>query len=146
MATVQSLLERFDVDMLIRLHVEDFTMLRMISGDFVHFNLETTLNEVGHRCAVVPIVTAGRRLADGSEVLPVIDPVQSRSGICVKVLQRVALNEVPATLFRYSLPNIKSVEELRAALVQRYAQMFPALSESELLGRGCAITKLRLDE
>lgn len=145
-ATVQSVLDRFRVDILIRLHAHEFSLLSMIQQEFVHFNLETTLNQVGHRCAIVPIVTPGRRLSDGREVLPVIDPTQSRLGTCVKVLQRVPLGEVTGDLFQHSLPTIRTADQLRVTLRQRYAQMFPHLNENEIVERGCAVTKLNFDE
>jgi hypothetical protein len=145
-ATVQSLLDRFRADILIRLHADEFSLLSMIRREFVHFNLETTLNRVGQRCAVVPIVTPGRRLSDGREVLPVIDPTQSRLGTCVRVLQRVPLGKVPEDLFQHSLPTIRTAEQLRATLLKRYAQMYPHLSENEIAERGCAVTELNFDE
>jgi len=144
--TVQSLLDRFRADILIRLHADEFSLLSVTGQEFVHFNLETTLNEVGHRCAVVPIVTPGRRLSDGREVLPVIDPTQARLGTCVTVLQRVPLDKVSGDLFQHSLPTIRTVDQLRTALLRRYAQMFPHLNENEIVQRGCAVTKLYLDE
>jgi hypothetical protein len=145
-ATVRSLLDRFRVDILIRLHAAEFSMLSTIRQEFVHFNLETTLNQVGHRCAVVPIVTPGHRTSDGREVLPVIDPARSRLGTCVKVLHRIPLGEISGDLFRHSLPTIRTADQLRAALLQRYAGMFPNMSENEIVERGCAITKLHFDE
>jgi len=34
---------------------------------------------------------------------------------------------------------------LRAALLQRYSAMFPGLDETQVVARGCAITRLILD-
>ncbi len=51
--TVQSLLDRFRADVLIRLHADEFSPPKMIRRKFVHFNLATRLNQVGQRCAVV---------------------------------------------------------------------------------------------
>jgi hypothetical protein len=144
--TVESVQRRFGVDMLIRLQAADFANLAALTGVFVHFNLETTLNEVGHRCAILPIVTSGRRLPDGQEVLPVVDMNQYRLGRCIEVTQRVPLSEISADLFAYSLPTVKSTEQLRATLIQRYTPMFPLLTQQDIEARGCAVTKLILDE
>lgn len=139
---IDELRRRFRVDALIRLHSIDFAQLAHDCRSFVHFNLEFTLNELGRHYAVVPIVQAGKRLPDGREVLPVIDPVPARRGICTEIIQRLPLNKVTAALFADSLPNIRSQDQLRAALLDRYGRMFPNLSDEEILRRGCAVTRI----
>lgn len=144
-APVATLCERFGVDALIRLGAEDYDLLAPMRGRFVHFNLETTLNEVGKRYAILPIVKAGRRDENDLEILPVVDPLRYRSGICEDVLQRVSLQEVEPKYFALSLPNIRNSHELEAALIKRYAPMFPRLSTQDIVARGCAITVLSLE-
>jgi hypothetical protein len=144
-APVAMLLERYGVDALIRLGADDYALLASMRGRFVHFNLESTLNEAGKRYAILPIVKAGRRDEDGVEFLPVVDPSRYRIGICEKALQRVPVREVTREHFAHSLPSIRTPGELEAALVKRYAPMFPRLSPEEILARGCAITSLILN-
>jgi hypothetical protein len=141
---VAELCRRFGVDALIRLSHADYALFEPMRVRFVHFNLEATLNEPGKRYAVLPILRQGRREADGAEILPVIDQRRCRIGLCAEVLQRVPLGEVTGAQFAHSLPSIRTREALEAALVRRYAPMFPALSAQELLARGCAITSLVL--
>ena len=142
---VEYLRRHFRVDALIRLHLEEFAGLAALDRHFVHFNLEMTLNEVGRRYAILPIVVPGRRAVDGQEMLPVVDPGRFRLATCTAVLQRFSIDRVTAEDFVHSLPTIKTVEQLRAALIRRYAKLFPELSSGALIARGCAVTHLRLD-
>jgi hypothetical protein len=143
---IEELLRRFGVDGLLRLHSSDFAELPAHHRMFVHFNLEVTTNEVGRRYAVVPIVKPGRRLPDGRELLPIIDPSQRRVGTCVEVIQRVAIDQITVAQFSYSLPSIRTPQELREALLRRYSPMFPTLSGEEIVARGCAVTQIALDD
>ncbi|MFI4998022.1 MAG: hypothetical protein ACHQAQ_19835, partial [Hyphomicrobiales bacterium] len=111
---------------------------------FVHFNLEFTLNEIGRRYAILPILRPGHRNEQNEEILPVVDLHRHRVGICDEVFQRVPVDDVGPELFRHSLPNIRTARELRSALVLRYARLFPRLAAEELLTCGCAITSLAL--
>jgi hypothetical protein len=143
--TVAELRSHFGVDALIRLQGQDFDQLGQAGTErfFVHFNLEETLNEVGKRYALLPILRPGYRTGDGAEVLPIIDISRHRTGVCDQVLQRVPLGTVSDEHFRYSLPTIRSADQLRAALIDRYVRMFPHLPADELVARGCAVTRLR---
>lgn len=143
---IDELRRRFSVDALIRLHAEDFGLLPARCRVLVHFNLEMTTNEVGRRYALVPILEAGRRLADGREVLPIVDPTRHRLGTCVEVIQRVPLDRVTAEQFSHSLPNIQTSRQLREALLRRYVDMFPSLTDEEIIARGCAMTRIRFDD
>jgi hypothetical protein len=143
---VADLAASLKVDALIRLHEEDFSGLAGIGRDLVHFNLERTINRAGLRYALLPIRQAGRRRPDGDEELPVLDPTRFRTGLCVAVRQGVPVAAVTPELFRDSLPGIRDADALAAALVRRYAGLFPDLAPADLVARGCAITRLRLAE
>jgi hypothetical protein len=145
-AAVDELCHRFGLDALIRLHADDFALLSTIGRVFAHFNLEVTLNEVGRRYALLPILKPGQRRPDGREVLPIVDPTRLRYGLCTQVLQRVPVGQITSTHFAYSLPTIRTVEQLQAALIKRYAHMFPDLSHEAIIARGCAVTRLALEE
>lgn len=128
------------VDALIRLQESEFQALPPHDRTYAHFNLELTTNAVGKRYAIVPIVKPGRRLDDGTEVLPVIDVRPARIGICLEVQQRVPITEVGLRYFDQSLPHIKNPEQLRQVLLIRYRSMFPSLTDEEIASRGCAIS------
>src|SRR5580704_6642049 len=121
---VAELCRRFDVDALIRLGLADYELFAAMQGRYVHFNLEFTLNEVGKRYAVLPILRQGRRDADGTETLPLVDQHRHRIGLCDEVIQRLPIGEVGPAHFAHSLPNIRTPEALEAALLRRYAPMF----------------------
>ncbi|GJD61620.1 hypothetical protein [Methylobacterium frigidaeris] len=143
---VADLAASLGVDALIRLHEEDFSGLAQIGRDLVHFNLERTINRVGLRYALLPILRPGFRRSGGPEELPVLDPTRFRTGLCVEVRQRVPVTAVTPESFGASLPAIRDAGALSAALVRRYAGLFPDLDPSGLVARGCAITRLRLQE
>ncbi|KMO22663.1 hypothetical protein [Methylobacterium platani] len=133
-------------DALIRLHEADFSELAGVGRDLVHFNLERTINRVGLRYALLPIRRPGRRRPGGPEELPVLDPGRFRTGLCVAVRQGVPVTAVTPDLFAASLPTIRDADSLAAALVRRYGGLFPDLAPAEIVARGCAVTRLRLDE
>jgi hypothetical protein len=139
---VQDLCDLFGVDALIRVHEQDYALIEQLPDKYVHFNLERTLNEEGERYAILPIVKPGFRTGNGDEVLPVLDPRRHRIGRCDAILQQVPIEQLRAEHFRYSIPTIRTVGELKKALLARYAPMFPALSSDELLSRGCAISHI----
>jgi hypothetical protein len=137
---VIDLCERFRVDGLIRLHQRDYDLVEL-RKKYVHFNLEFTLNERGKRYAVLPIIRSGYRTeSHDEEVLPVLDPRRHRIGVCEAVMQRVPIEEVSSTHFANSIATIMTIDELKKALIQRYAPRFPYLRPEQLLSRGCAIT------
>lgn len=136
---------RLGVEGWIRLHPDDFAAVHAFTDRWVHFNLGTTSNLAGHRYAIVPIVRPGHRGADGRETLAYVDVGQSRVGLCIAVRQSVPLDQVTASDFAASLPNICTAAQLAAALIGRYARMYPTLSSTELLAKGCAITTIELD-
>ncbi|WP_298965230.1 hypothetical protein [uncultured Methylobacterium sp.] len=143
--TIASLRRRLGIDALVRLHPADFRALPAEWRHFVHFNLEHTTNAAGERYAVVPIVTAGCRRDDGTEVLPVIDLAPRRIGTCLEVRQGVPLAEIGPDLFAQSLPHIRSPGQLAQALIERYRDLFPDLSDAEIVARGCAVTRIAFD-
>jgi hypothetical protein len=138
---VIDLCERLQVDGLIRLHHRDYDLFEILQEKYVHFNLEFTLNEPGKRYAVLPIMRSGYRTeSDDEEVLPILDPRRHRIGMCEAVLQRVPIEEVSSAHFAYSIETIMTIDELKKALIERYAPLFPYLRPEQLLSRGCAIT------
>jgi hypothetical protein len=138
---VIDLCARLQVDGLIRLHHRDYDLVEILQKKYVHFNLEFTLNERGKRYAVLPIIRSGYRTeSHEEEVLPILDPRRHRIGVCEAVMQRVPIEEVSSILFAYSIETIMTIDELKKALIQRYAPLFPHLRPAQLLSHGCAIT------
>ncbi|MGI3903372.1 MAG: hypothetical protein ACRYGP_20095 [Janthinobacterium lividum] len=135
---------RFGVDGLVRLHRNEFDLIEADRRLLVHFNLGPTSNEVGRTYAVVPIMLAGHRQADGQEVLPILDHTRRRIGTCIGVQRRVPLHAVSPKDFSFSLPNIRGADELEIAFLSRYRAMLPASDLREMIGEGCTITRLEL--
>lgn len=141
--TFEQFCERLGVDGWIRLHFEDYAALADLNSEFVHLNLEATSNVTGHPYAVVPILRPGKRRADGTEQLPVVDIRRSRLAVCVEVIQRLPVEAVSAEQFAHSLPSIRSADGLQRALIARYSAMFPNCTPEAPISRGCALTRLQ---
>ena len=142
---VTDLCERLGVDALIRLHLPEYTSFQALQRKYIHFNLETTLNQVGKHYAILPIIRSGYRTNDETEILPVVDPRRHRVGKCDRVIQRVPIDQVSSEFFEHSLPSIQTAKQLATALIERYAPLFPQLTQDELLLRGCAVTRILLE-
>ena len=130
----------------VRLHPDDYSALSALETEFVHFNLEVTDNSVGRRYAIVPILRAGKRRADGTEQLPIVDMAQHRAAICTEVIQRLPLDRVTAEQFHHSLPSIRSAADLEKALIARYSPMFPDATAEDIAARGAALSRFRFVE
>jgi hypothetical protein len=141
--SVEDLCDHLRVDALLRIHRQEYDFVEQLKVRYVHFNLEFTLNEQGKRYALLPIVRSGHRTADGNEVLPTLDPMRRRIGVCEFVRQQVPVQDVTPEFFENSIKTIQSQADLRDALLERYSPMFPNLSAAQLLDRGCAITQIR---
>lgn len=143
---VRDVARELGADALMRLSERDFDEFEKMESrtTFVNFNLGGTSNEVGKIYAVVPILRPGYSDLDGVEVLPIIDRCRHHNGVCDLVLQHVSIDTVSPEHYSVSLPSIRSSEQLRRAMVTRYARLFPSRSLEELFARGCAITRLRL--
>jgi hypothetical protein len=139
---VRDLCDLFGVDALIRVHQQDYALIDQLPDKYVHFNLERTLNEEGKRYAILPIVKPGFRTKNNEEILPVLDPRRHRIGRCDAILQQVPIEQVRAEHFQYSISTIRTIDELKKAMLARYAPMFPALTSDQLLSRGCAISRI----
>jgi len=143
---VSDLCSRLKVDGLIRLHRQDYCLIEELEQSYVHFNLEATLNESGKLYAIVPVIRSGHRTKNGEEVLPVLDPRRHRIGLCDAVVQGVEVEQVASEYFRHSIRTIRTVDELKKALIERYAPLFPHLQPEQLLSRGCAITRVAFQQ
>ncbi len=143
---VADLAASLGVDALIRLHEEDF--FGSGRGRPRPRPLQPGAHDQPRRPALRPAAdpASRRRRPGGVEELPVLDPARFRTGLCVAVRQGVPVAAVPPALFRASLPAIRDADALAAALVRRYAGLFPDLAPADLVARGCAITRLRLAE
>jgi hypothetical protein len=119
---VRDLCDLFGVDALIRVHEQDYALIDQLPEKYVHFNLEFTLNEQGKRYAILPIVKPGFRKQDNEEVLPVLDPTRYRIGRCDAIQQQVPVENVSTEHFQHSISTIRTVDELKKALLQRYGR------------------------
>lgn len=132
---------RLEVDGWVRLHAGDYSGMASLVTEFVHFNLGITDNAVGKRYAMVPILRPGKRLPDKTEQLPVIDMGRYRLAVCTQIIQGLSLKKITTEQLHHSLPSIRSAEDVRNALIARYAPMLPEATESDLLANGIALSR-----
>lgn len=138
--TLTEFCERLDVDGWVRMHPNDFAAATVLQQRVTHFNLATTSNQIGRRYALVPIIRAGYRSADGVEVLPFVGLEDALKARCIEVRQNVQINDFRPGDFQHSLPTVRSQQQLRSVLIDRYGKLHPGLDHDELLRQGCAIS------
>lgn len=135
--------ERFAVNGVIRIHKKDFPLIPR-TGRFTHFNLEVSHHQPGAVYLLIAITAPGSYEEDKKEILPLLDLSESIKARCFSVKEFVPYSEISDVDFKFSLINIKSVAELKNAMLWRYRQSLPAISEKNLLSRGVSITTLDL--
>ena len=63
---------------------------------------------------------------------------------CISVKNDVDYSNVKNSDFKYSLKNIKNVNDLKKAIIRRYKKTLVNLSDDKKLSLGVAITKLKI--
>ncbi len=132
-----------NIDCVIRLQKEDFVHLDSVKAYLVRFNLQRVNFKVGERIALVLIVKPGY-FNGKKEVLPVLSLKNAVVADCVDVRNNVSYDELTEENFKYSLEHIKSVPELKKAILRRYKKSMPGLSDKQMLALGVSVTKLKI--
>ena len=137
------LFRKLGVHSIIRLPKEDFVHLKGVSTFLTHFNLQKTNHKKGRKYALVLIVKQG--FFDGkTQVLPVLRVDNAVIAECLDVREEVSYKELTDKDFKYSFEHIKSVPELKQAILRRYRKSLPHLFKEELFSLGVCITDLKI--
>lgn len=135
---------RLKVNSLIRFWPKDFYRLQKMTGYLTHFNLEATSHKKGRTYALVKIAHHGFFAKQGKEQKPVLDLKGYVRARCLKVKNKISYHKISQDVFEHSLPNIKSVGNLKKAIYSRYHKSLPKLSQAKMLALGVGVTYLKL--
>lgn len=135
--------EKHFVDKMLRLRQEEFENIREGVFYFTHFNLQYTDHFVGEVFALPLIVTPGYYNSK-TEVLPILCFEDCFVGKCVGVRNNIVYDDLCEEDFKFSVAHIKTVEQLKKAILNRYSQSMPELSTEKIISLGVAITTLKL--
>lgn len=125
----------------IRFHQDDFELLRNINN-LTHFNLQISNHKPKAKYYLVKIVRSG--FFDGQKEVPcLLDYSDAFVFECIECKEHVEYGQLTEEDFKFSLPHIKTVNELKQAIVKRYSVSLPHLSEDEILSAGVSVTTLR---
>ena len=135
---------QYGVSGVIRVPKKDFPLIPT-SGPFTHFNLEVSYHRTESVYLIIAIIQPGWYRAN-EEVLPLLDPELSVRAKCLSVKEFVPYSLLQEADFRYSLPQIQTVDDLKREMIQRYRQSLPELSDEQILERGVSVTTLEILE
>lgn len=139
----KSFLATIFVDTLIRLPLEEHNSINNNTKYLTHFNLDNVNHKVREIVALPSIVTPGY-YTSSTEVLPVLSFENCYVGICIEVRNNVSYQDLHQDDFKFSFPHIKNKKDLQQAILARYRQSMPELTNTQILALGVAITHIKL--
>jgi hypothetical protein len=138
----EELFAKYQVDEIIKFRKGEFSLLKK-HRILTHFNLQSTNHKKGNKYLLILIIKPG--FFDGrKEKPPIVSFKNAPVGICLDVRNNVPYEKLRARDFKHSFENIKTVGQLKKAILKRYCQSMPHLTPKEILSLGVGITKLRI--
>jgi hypothetical protein len=110
-----------------------------------HFNMEYGGHIPGSRYAFPRIEKHGFFRTPEDQSGPILSIENILVGTCTASREKVGYDELTNADFAYSMRHIKSIEELRSAILKRYSKSMPDLSADEILRRGVGVTTVKLE-
>ncbi len=128
----------------IRIHKKDYDLLKPNRKYLTHFNLHKSFHKVGEIYVLQKILKSGYYISDENYKLPLIDLKNNFIVKCIECNNEVKYNDIKKSVFKFSLPNIKNIKELKKEIYWRYSKSMPKLSKKEIENLGVSITKLEI--
>lgn len=132
-----------DIDGIIRISESEYCFIDMKKKYLDHFNLQICGHEVGKIYSLPRILKHGY-FTEEKEQLPDLLFDKTILGKCVLVKQNLSFNELGNFDFNYSFQHIKSINALKTAILKRYKQSMPKLSDDDILKLGVSLTRLEI--
>lgn len=133
-----------EVDGIIKIQDKEYSCINSQNGFITHFNLEKGNHKVGSKYILMKVVKPGYYISDEDFENPVLDFKNCFVCECVDVHDNISYSELTKSEFENSFTNIQNVAELQKAILFRYNQSMPKLSDDELLELGVGLTKLKI--
>ncbi len=132
------------VDGFIRIRENEFNDIDRSVGFLAHFNLQHTSHQVGKVYGLVQILRNGHYSSvDSVEVLPLLDLSNVYITECVDVKNHLNYEDLSFEYFKYSLPNIKNIDNSKDVICDRYCKSMPSLNKEEIQNLGVGYTLLK---
>jgi len=128
---------------IIRLQKEDFVQLNSNQKYLTHFNLQCADHDKGEIYAL-PLILKHGHFDGKKEILPVLSFKSCLVVECVEIKEHLNYDELTEEDFKYSFNEIKNVDQLKKAILRRYEQSLPNLTEEKLISLGISVTKLKI--
>mgnify|MGYP006091735177 FL=1 len=133
--------KKYGIHGIIKILSRDFRLINKNANKLTHFNVQYTLHKPKKKYLIAKIDKAG--FFDGKSYKP---PILSSKGFilvkCISEQNHINYDEIKKETFKYSLNNIKNINDLKKTIKRRYKKSLAHLSDSKKLSLGVAITKL----
>jgi len=128
---------------IIRIRKEDYAFLPDTATHLTHFNLGYAGHKKG-KIYALPLIIKPGHYTDKEDVPPILRFTNCVIAKCLGCRNNVPYDQITDDDFVHSFPSIQSIEELKQAILRRYKQSMPNLSEEKLLSLGVAVTELEV--
>jgi hypothetical protein len=135
-------LNKYKVHQIIQILPPDFKLIKKKSI-FTHFNIQDTVHRPGKKYLLIKIHKRGS--FDGKKYKqPILENNNFILTECIYAKNNIKYSNLTNYIFKYSLSNIKNIEDLKKAIKRRYKKSLIHLSDKEKFSLGVAITKLKI--
>jgi hypothetical protein len=135
--------DKFPTLDLIRIKDSEYSKIPSEKGCFTHFNISPSKHLKGYRYILPRILRHG--YFDGkNHVLPLLSFEKILFCECIEVVEHIDYCHLSNNDFKFSMHHIKSVSDLKKAILSRYKISMPNASESEIINKGVSKTTLKI--
>ena len=137
-------LKNNNFDGLIKIPKEDYEKINKNLGFFTHFNLENSNHKKGKTYLLAKIIEKGYYKSKEDYKLPVLSLDNVLVCKCIDVKEKLKYSSLKSENFKYSLKNIKNVDDLKLKIIKTYSKSLPNISKEEIISRGISKTDLKI--
>ena len=136
-------LKKYNVHCPIRVFSSDYSLIKRSTNRFTHFNILDTINKPGKNYLIMRIIKPGS--FDGKIYKhPILDINNFILAKCITAKNKITYKNIKKEDFKYSLSNLKNINDLKKAMKRRYKKRLAYLSNSEKLSLGVAKTEFEI--
>jgi len=136
-------LKKYNAHYPVRIFSSDYNLIKKSADRFTHFNILDTTNKPGKNCLIMKIIKPGS--FDGKTYKPpILDINNFILAKCISAKNKISYKNLNKKDFKYSLSNLKNINDLKKAIQRRYKKSLAYLSNAEKLSLGVAITEFKI--
>ena len=141
--TRKSFKKKYKCNKIIRFHKSEFNLINKSVKFLTHFNIQDSGHIPGKKYLIVKVFRPGY-LNGKINKPPILDLKYAFITKCLYVKSNVPYEKLNKEIFRYSLQNIKNINNLKKAILRRYKKSLAHYSDKHKLSLGVGITKLKI--